>query len=518
MRLYYLCGMRKKAALVVLDGWGLGNKSHSDAVYNANTPVTDALTQTYPHATLLTHGGNVGLPDGQMGNSEVGHMNIGAGRVVWQMLAKINKAFDDSAQGLADLAKDNLVLQEIFSKAKEKGSLHLLGLLSNGGVHAHVNHIVALAKMARKSGVSEVYVHGFLDGRDTDPQSGKGFVQQFLDETASDPGIILSTLVGRYYAMDRDQRWERVKVAYDVLVHGSGDRNTDAVAAIQQYYEQGITDEFMKPICLNASGLISENSVVLNANFRTDRGRQITRALCLEAFHEQNMHPLKLQYYTLTQYDETFAIAGVVFTNDNLTKTLGEVVADAGLTQLRAAETEKYPHVTFFFSGGREAIFPGELRWMEASPKVPTYDLQPEMSAIPLVDNVIRIIQEKQPDFVCLNFANPDMVGHTGVYDAIIKAVETVDACLGKLVSVCTDLDYEMIIIADHGNADYAENADGSPNTAHSTNPVPIWWVTEEEHADINSGRLADVAPSILKIMGLEQPSDMTGTNLLMGL
>jgi 2,3-bisphosphoglycerate-independent phosphoglycerate mutase len=318
--------------------------------------------------------------------------------------------------------------------------------------------------------------------------------------------------------MDRDQRWERVKVAYDLLVHGTGDRFKDPIAAVNQFYEQGITDEFMKPICLNDSGLISEDSVVLNANFRTDRGRQITRALCLETFQEQAMHPLKLQYYTLTQYDETFEIAGVVFTNDNLTRTLGEVVADAGLIQLRAAETEKYPHVTFFFSGGREEIFPGELRWMEASPKVATYDLQPEMSAIPLVENVIRIIQEKQPDFVCLNFANPDMVGHTGVYDAIIKAVETVDACLGKLVGICTDLDYEMIIIADHGNADYAENADGSPNTAHSTNPVPIWWVTEEENADINSGKLADVAPSILKIMGLEQPSEMTGTNLLVGI
>ena len=520
MRLYYLCGMRKKAALVVLDGWGLGNKSHSDAVYNANTPVTDALTLTYPHATLLTHGANVGLPEGQMGNSEVGHMNIGAGRVVWQMLAKINKAFEDSANGLVDLAKDNVVLNEIFTKAKDKGSLHLLGLLSDGGVHAHINHIISLAKMARKAGVANVYVHGFLDGRDTDPQSGKGFVQQFLNETASDNGIRLSTLVGRYFSMDRDQRWERVKVAYDLLVHGTGECLTDPIAAIHGYYQEGITDEFMKPILLDQSGvgLLMDDSVVLNANFRTDRGRQITRALCLEAFHEQNMHPLKLQYFTLTQYDETFAIAGVVFNNDNLTMTLGEVIANAGLTQLRAAETEKYPHVTFFFSGGREDVFPGELRWMEASPKVATYDLQPEMSAIPLVDNVIRIIKENQPEFVCLNFANPDRVGHTGVYEAIIKAVETVDACLGKLIGVCTDLDYEMIIIADHGNADFAENADGSPNTAHSTNPVPIWWVTEEVSADINSGRLADVAPSILEIMGLNQPALMTGKSLLIGI
>ncbi len=519
MRLYYLCGMRKKAALVVLDGWGLGNKSHSDAVFNANTPVTDALTLTYPHATLLTHGPNVGLPDGQMGNSEVGHMNIGAGRVVWQMLAKINKAFSDNDAGVVDLATDNSVLREIFEKAKVQGSLHLMGLLSDGGVHAHIHHLISLVKMARKSGVPRVYVHGFLDGRDTDPMAGKGYVNQFLKATETDPNIQLVSVVGRYFAMDRDQRWERVKIAYDLLVHGVGSVSADLVASIEQNYQAGITDEFMKPIRLNTSesSLISESSVVLNANFRTDRGRQITRALCLEDFPEQGMQHLSLQYYTLTQYDETFAISGVVFDNDNLSMTLGEVIANAGLSQLRAAETEKYPHVTFFFSGGREDAFPGEIRWMEPSPKVATYDLQPEMSALPLSEHVMDIIREQQPDFVCLNFANPDMVGHTGVYNAIVKAVETVDACLGRLVSLCTDLGYEMIIIADHGNADFAENPDGSPNTAHSTNPVPIWWVTEEVNADINSGKLADVAPSVLKIIGLEQPSEMTGNNLLIG-
>ena len=509
--------MQKKAALVVLDGWGLGNKSHSDAVFNANTPVTDALTLAYPHATLLTHGANVGLPDGQMGNSEVGHMNIGAGRVVWQMLAKINRAFRDTELGDSNLAEDNPVLKRIFERAAERGALHLMGLLSDGGVHAHIQHIISLAKMARKAGVPAVFVHGFLDGRDTDPQSGKGFVRHFLDETASDTGIKLVSLVGRYYAMDRDQRWERVKIAYDVMVRGVGEISQDPISILSKYYSEGITDEFMKPIRFDGdeSTLLSDGAVVLNANFRTDRGRQITRAICLESFPDQGMIPLKLDYYTLTQYDETFDISGVVFENDNLTMTLGEVVANAGLTQLRAAETEKYPHVTFFFSGGREEAFPGEIRWMESSPKVATYDLQPEMSAVPLTNNVIRIVENEQPDFVCLNYANPDMVGHTGVYDAIVKAVETVDACLGRLVKVCTDLGYEMIVIADHGNADFAENPDGSPNTAHSTNPVPIWWITELENADINSGKLADVAPSILSILGLRQPDEMTGHNLL---
>lgn len=509
--------MQKKAALVVLDGWGLGNKSHSDAVFNANTPVTDALTLAYPHATLLTHGANVGLPDGQMGNSEVGHMNIGAGRVVWQMLAKINRAFRDTELGDSNLAEDNPVLKRIFERAAERGALHLMGLLSDGGVHAHIQHIISLAKMARKAGVPAVFVHGFLDGRDTDPQSGKVFVRHFLDETASDTGIKLVSLVGRYYAMDRDQRWERVKIAYDVMVRGVGEISQDPISILSKYYSEGITDEFMKPIRFDGdeSTLLSDGAVVLNANFRTDRGRQITRAICLESFPDQGMIPLKLDYYTLTQYDETFDISGVVFENDNLTMTLGEVVANAGLTQLRAAETEKYPHVTFFFSGGREEAFPGEIRWMESSPKVATYDLQPEMSAVPLTNNVIRIVENEQPDFVCLNYANPDMVGHTGVYDAIVKAVETVDACLGRLVKVCTDLGYEMIVIADHGNADFAENPDGSPNTAHSTNPVPIWWITELENADINSGKLADVAPSILSILGLRQPDEMTGHNLL---
>jgi 2,3-bisphosphoglycerate-independent phosphoglycerate mutase len=317
--------------------------------------------------------------------------------------------------------------------------------------------------------------------------------------------------------MDRDQRWERVKIAYDLMVHGTGEFSSNALATLSDFYANGVTDEFMKPIRLSEDPCtrLVDNAVVLNANFRTDRGRQITRALCLESFAEYGMAPLNLNYYTLTQYDETFDISGVIFENDNLSMTLGEVVANAGLSQLRAAETEKYPHVTFFFSGGREDAFLGEIRWMESSPKVATYDLQPEMSAVPLTENVIRIIQEKQPDFICLNYANPDMVGHTGVYEAIVKAVETVDACLGKLIQVCTDLDYEMIVIADHGNADFAENSDGSPNTAHSTNPVPIWWITESDNADINSGKLADVAPSILGILGLDPPKEMTGTNLL---
>ncbi len=512
--------MGKKVALVILDGWGIGNHQKSDAVFCANTPVTDALTQAYPHASLLTHGANVGLPDGQMGNSEVGHMNIGAGRIVWQMLEKINRSFSNRGD-----VSQNRVLNQVFSAAASTGKpLHLMGLMSDGGVHAHIDHIIALCKLAVGAGVNQVFVHAFLDGRDTDPQSGLKYLEKFLTATRdlqNSQGVMavqLSTVVGRYFAMDRDQRWERVQKAYDVMVKGVGEFATDGVlAAVKKSYESGVTDEFMLPIrCLQGDeGLIKEHDVVLNANFRTDRGRQITRALCLEAFPEQQMKPLTLNYYTLTQYDETFKISGVVFENDNLEMTLGEVVAAAGKTQLRAAETEKYPHVTFFFSGGREEAFDGEIRLMENSPKVATYDLQPEMSAIPLTDRVLEIVQQQQPDFVCLNYANADMVGHTGVYEAIVKAVETVDGCLGRMVKGCTELGYEMIVIADHGNADFAINADGSPNTAHSTNPVPVWWITEEKNADINSGILADVAPSILDIMGIQQPELMGGKSLL---
>ena len=504
--------MVKKVGLVILDGWGLGNGSHSDAINQAITPFTDSLFARFPHATLRTDGENVGLPEGQMGNSEVGHMNIGAGRVVWQMLAKINKAFAEGS------VSDNKVLLSAMNKAKaEDRPFHILGLLSDGGVHAHIEHIKQLCSIAQEFGLKKVYVHAFLDGRDTDPKSGLGHVKNLLDHIKG-TSVQLSTVVGRYYAMDRDERWERVKVYYDLLTQGKGKATSDVLSDIQSEYSAGITDEFMSALrCLPQSeGLIVEGDVVLNANFRTDRGRQITWALTQEDFAAFGMHKLKLHYYTVTQYDVKFKISGVLFENDNLQQTLGEVISMAGKTQLRAAETEKYPHVTFFFSGGREAAFESEDRLMANSPKVATYDLQPEMSAIELTDRAIAKMQQQQYDFVCLNFANADMVGHTGVYEAIIKAVETVDACLQRLVEVGEELGYEFLIIADHGNADFAVNDDGTPNTAHTTNPVPVWWVTQEREQDLRNGILADVAPTILQIMGLVQPLEMTGKSLIL--
>jgi 2,3-bisphosphoglycerate-independent phosphoglycerate mutase len=391
-----------------------------------------------------------------------------------------------------------------------------MGLLSDGGVHAHIEHIKQLCSIAQNFGLKKVYVHAFMDGRDTDPKSGLGHLKNLLHHIEG-TSVKLSTVVGRYYAMDRDERWERVKVCYDLLVKGEGKLVSDAVSAIESEYKSGITDEFMTALrCLSGSeGLITEGDVVVNANFRTDRGRQITRALTQEDFAAQGMHKLKLHYFTLTQYDVKYKIAGVLFENDNLQQTLGEVISMAGRTQLRAAETEKYPHVTFFFSGGREAAFEGEDRLMANSPKVATYDLQPEMSAIELTDRAIAKMQQEQYDFVCLNYANADMVGHTGVYEAIIKAVETVDACLQRLVEVGEELGYEFLVIADHGNSDYAVNEDGSPNTAHTTNPVPVWWITQEREQDLRNGILADVAPTLLQMMGLVQPLEMTGKSLI---
>jgi 2,3-bisphosphoglycerate-independent phosphoglycerate mutase len=503
--------MVKKVGLVILDGWGLGNGSHSDAINQAITPFTDSLFARFPHATLRTDGENVGLPEGQMGNSEVGHMNIGAGRIVWQMLAKINKAFAEGS------VAENQVLLAAMNKAKtEDKPFHIMGLLSDGGVHAHIEHIKQLCSIASAFGLKKIYVHAFLDGRDTDPKSGLGHVKNLLAHLQG-TSAKLSTVVGRYYAMDRDERWERVKLCYDLLVKGEGEITKDVAQSIEDEYAAGITDEFMSALrCLpGEEGLLKDGDVVLNANFRTDRGRQITRALTQEDFASHGMQKRKLHYYTVTQYDVKFKISGVLFENDNLQQTLGEVISMAGKTQLRAAETEKYPHVTFFFSGGREAAFEGEDRLMANSPKVATYDLQPEMSAIELTDRAIAKMQQEQYDFVCLNFANADMVGHTGVYEAIIKAVETVDACLQRLVEVGEELGYEFLIIADHGNADYAVNEDGSPNTAHTTNPVPVWWVTQEREQDLRNGILADVAPTILQIMGLVQPLEMTGKSLI---
>ena len=501
--------MVKKVGLVILDGWGLGNGSHSDAINQAITPYTDSLFARYPNATLRTDGENVGLPVGQMGNSEVGHMNIGAGRVV---LAKINKAFAEGS------VANNQVLLAAMDKAKtENRPFHIMGLLSDGGVHAHIEHIKQLCSIALEHGVKKVFVHAFLDGRDTDPKSGLEHLTNLLNHI-SGTSAKLSTVVGRYYAMDRDERWERVKVCYDLLVKGEGKKASDALASVQAEYAAGITDEFMSALrCLSdTEGLIAEGDVVVNANFRTDRGRQITRALTQEDFASYSMRKLKLNYFTVTQYDVKYKISGVLFENDNLQQTLGEVISMAGKTQLRAAETEKYPHVTFFFSGGREAAFEGEDRLMANSPKVATYDLQPEMSAVELTDRAIAKMQQEQYDFVCLNFANADMVGHTGVYEAIIKAVQTVDTCLQRLVEVGEELGYEFLIIADHGNADFAVNDDGSPNTAHTTNPVPVWWVTQEREQDLRHGILADVAPTLLQMMGLVQPLEMTGKSLIL--
>ena len=498
--------MSEKAALVILDGWGIGRHDRSDAIWNAKTPFTDMLWDTFPHASLRTDGEHVGLPEGQMGNSEVGHMNIGAGRIVWQMLVRINKAFSDGS------ISENTMLQKVFAC---KGNLHLMGLVSDGGVHSHINHAIALGKMAAEAGVKNVFIHAFLDGRDTDPKSGLNFIKRLQNEL-NGTGVTLSTAVGRYYAMDRDKRWERVKKAYDLMVNGVGEYVASAEAGIAAQYEAGITDEFMEPLRFlpGSEGLICEGDTVLCFNFRTDRGRQITRALTQENFPDQGMRALILDYFTLTEYDETFKIAGVIFENQNLTDTLGDVLSGAGKTQLRAAETEKYPHVTFFFSGGREEPFLGEERIMAASPKVATYDLQPEMSAHELTQNAIAFLEEKQPDFICLNFANPDMVGHTGVFNAIVKACETVDDCLRRLVEVGLKHQYHFLIIADHGNADMAVNEDGSPNTAHTTNPVPCWLVSQTINPHLHNGILADVAPTILKMMQLPQPTAMTGRAL----
>lgn len=502
--------MVKKVALVVLDGWGLGNGSYSDAINQAITPFTDSLFARFPHATLRTDGENVGLPEGQMGNSEVGHMNLGAGRVVWQMLAKINKAFSENA-----VAQNEVLLSALTSAKTGNKPLHIMGLLSDGGVHAHIDHIEKLCLIAQEFGVKKIFVHAFLDGRDTDPKSGYGYLKH-LQSSLSQTQAKLSTVVGRYYAMDRDERWERVKVCYDLMVHGTG-KTVEDIEAIPQEYEAGITDEFMSPLRFlqGDEGLLAEHDVVINANFRTDRGRQISRALTQEDFLAHGMKKLSLEYYTLTQYDAKYKIAGVLFGNENLQQTLGEVISMSGLRQLRAAETEKYPHVTFFFSGGREAVFEGEDRLLVSSPKVATYDLQPEMSAVELTERALEKMQQEQYDFVCLNFANADMVGHTGVYSAIVKAVETVDACLQRLVEVGEEMGYEFLVLADHGNADIAVNDDGTPNTAHTTNPVPVWWVTQEKEQDLRHGILADVAPTILQILGLQKPLEMTGKSLI---
>jgi len=510
--------LSKKVILIIMDGWGIAKSGEENrsAILAANTPFYDSILQKYPHSKLEASGLAVGLPDGQMGNSEVGHTNLGAGRVVYQDLVKINLAVSEGT-----LAQEPALTQALdYAKAEDK-KIHFIGLVSDGGVHSHIEHLKGLCQIAANRGLSNVFVHAFTDGRDTDPKSGLGFLTELSESMAQSTGRIAS-VTGRYYAMDRDKRWERVKLAYDALVHGEGKHVPagDVLKAVQASYEEGVTDEFITPIiATNADGsplaLIQDGDVVLCFNFRTDRGREITQALTQQDFHEQNMHKLNLKYITMTNYDDTFKGVDVIFDKDNLNNTLGEVLESAGKKQIRIAETEKYPHVTFFFSGGREKPFEGESRLLCPSPKVATYDLQPEMSAFDIRDAIVPELMKEEVDFVCLNFANADMVGHTGVFEAAVKACETVDQCVQAVVTTGLDHGYSSIIIADHGNSDYMSNDDGSPNTAHSLNLVPCILVDNEYQKPINNGKLADIAPTILALMGIAKPPEMTGTSIL---
>jgi len=503
----------KKVALLILDGWGYGKKDQSDAIFQANTPVFDRLIQNYPNATLLTDGENVGLPNGQMGNSEVGHLNIGAGRVVYQDLVKVNKAIEDNS-----IVKNQELLNAFEYANTNQKKVHFLGLVSDGGIHSHINHLVSLCKIAADKGVERSYIHAFTDGRDTDPRSGKAFIQKLQDEISDTPTQIAS-IVGRYYAMDRDLRWERIKEAYDLLIKGKGKHSSDIINAIDTSYQDGVTDEFIKPIVAiddnsNPIAQIEKGDVVICFNYRTDRCREITRALHQEDFPEIDMKQRELYYVTMTNYDEKFKDVKVLFKKDNLQNTLGETISKNGLKQIRIAETEKYPHVTFFFSGGRESPFDGEHRIMANSPKVATYDLQPEMSADEVTTKIIAEIEEESADFICLNFANPDMVGHTGVFSAIKRAVEKVDSCMGEIVETGLKHNYSFVIIADHGNADFAINEDGSPNTAHTTNLVPVILI-DPIYQTIENGKLADIAPTILQLMNIDTPKEMNGEVLI---
>ena len=501
--------MANNIGLIILDGWGIGDKSKSDAIYNSNTPFMDHLLSNYSNAQLGTSGEDVGLPEGQMGNSEVGHLNIGAGRIVYQELTRINKSIREGE------FYHNSTLKNAFQTAKNKNSkIHFIGLVSNGGVHSSQQHLYALNKMAMDYGLSKVFIHAFTDGRDCDPKSGLHFMEE-LENNISGSSIKIASVVGRYFAMDRDNRWERIKKAYDAMVNGTGAPFSSASAAIKASYANNITDEFIEPAIIDSNGKIENGDIVICFNFRTDRPREISIALTQKDFHEYNMHRLDLEYYTMTIYDSTFENVNVIFEKDNLQKTLGEVLSDNNKTQVIIAETEKYPHVTFFFSGGREKTFNNESRLLINSPKVATYDLQPEMSAFEVRDAIITEIKENKPNFFCLNFANPDMVGHTGVYSAIIKAVETIDSCLKAVVEAGQKEGFEFIVIADHGNADFAINADGSPNTAHSLNPVPVILISEDKNLKIKDGILADIAPTILSRLNIDQPNEMTGKSLI---
>ncbi len=505
----------KKALLMILDGWGIGAHNHNNVIYSTPTPNWDKLVATYPHSQLQASGENVGLPDGQMGNSEVGHLNIGAGRVVYQDLVKINIA-----------CRDNSILQNseivsAFSYAKEHGKqIHFMGLTSDGGVHSSLDHLFKLCDIANEYGLNgKTFVHCFMDGRDTDPKSGIGFLKQLQEHMSHSAGEIAS-VCGRYYAMDRDKRWERVKLAYDLLVNGVGEATTDPIAAMQASYDAGVTDEFIKPIVATKDGkavaTIEEGDVVIFFNYRNDRAKELTIVLTQQDMPEEGMHTIpNLQYYCMTPYDSSFTGLHILFPKENVENTMGEIVSKAGLKQLRIAETEKFAHVTFFFSGGREAEFAGEERILIPSPKVATYDLKPEMSAPEVTEALVAALDTQKYDYITLNFANGDMVGHTGVYEAIEKAVTTIDTCVQKVVETAQKNGYEVIIIADHGNADNAVNADGTPNTAHSLNPVPFVYITENKNATVEDGILADVAPSLCHILGIEQPAEMTGHCLI---
>jgi 2,3-bisphosphoglycerate-independent phosphoglycerate mutase len=508
--------MRKqRVILLIMDGWGLGKVKSSDAIQNANVPFVTSLYPKYPNTQLVTCGEAVGLPDGQMGNSEVGHLNLGAGRIVYQELQRINVAVRDGS-----FAKNEPLLKAIRFANENKKSLHLLGLVSDGGVHSHISHLKAIIDLCKKEKLADVFIHAFTDGRDCDPKSGLNFIKDLqLHLNAAGVGKI-ATVSGRYYAMDRDKRWERVKLAYDALANGTGEKATDAVAAVENAYVNNITDEFIKPTVILDEGqqplaTINNGDVAICFNFRTDRCREITEVLTQTDKPEFEMKKMSLHYTTMTEFDKTFNNVNVIFETDNLNNTIGEILEQNGLTQIRIAETEKYPHVSFFFSGGRETPFTGEKRIMTPSPKVATYDLQPEMSAVALTDLILPEIKNQTADFICMNYANADMVGHTGIWKAVIKAVETVDSCVARVVTAALENDYAVFLTADHGNADYMINEDGTPNTAHTLNPVPLFIIDKNWKGNIKEGKLGDIAPTILTMMGLPIPPEMTGNVLI---
>ncbi len=500
--------------LIILDGWGHGPDDTRSAIAQAKTPFVDSMYQKYAHSELITFGEEVGLPEGQMGNSEVGHLNIGAGRIVYQELARINKAIRSG-----ELANNQILNNALAELRNQGGALHLLGLVSDGGVHSHINHLLAISDIANQAQIEQIFVHAFMDGRDCSPTSGLGFIQE-VEDHISGSNTQIATVIGRYYAMDRDKRWERIKLAYDMMVHGKGREITSAADAVFNSYEKGVTDEFIDPVVVvdetnQAIGKIKDGDLVICFNFRTDRPRQIIEALTQSSHPEHNLYPLNIRCVTMTEYDKTFKNIEVIFPSEDITNTLGEYISNLGYTQLRMAETEKYPHVTYFFSGGRENPFLREKRLVIPSPKVATYDLQPEMSAPEVTEVAMREINQNAPDFICLNFANTDMVGHTGVFAAAMKAAETVDKGMSKLVPLAIEKGYRLVIIADHGNADYMINDDGSPHTAHTTNPVPCIIIDPGAKYQVFAGKLADIAPTILKLMELTPPDEMNGNVLI---